>query len=150
MENKKGEILIRHLMFGAIVLTMLTFAGVSMISDVLEHNPTMAGTGDLEYFNESFNKKEEIVAQMGALEGNVTSTGIQNIPAVGPTADLIMKTWGYIQGTFTTVGFIKNVFTDGLAATQLPIPAWVGVLVSAALTFLVGFIILSLIFRGKI
>lgn len=135
---------LQGLLIGAIVIVALATAGISMMAQVNTYNPTfLANVTNFDELNNTFS------AISGSVNGTAeqlksTFTTPQNEGKFG-FIDTFLKA---ITTTAQTIGRSMSFFTTffGQIDSFLPVPSWVGSLISTIILLIIGFAIWKLVF----
>lgn len=136
----------RTYVYGLILFTLVTVAGISMLSIYGADNPA-ALTGKYTQFNESMNKLADVNTEINSLDTSVQG----NDPDPGTFGVLN----GLINGAWQTLRLMGSSFsfmTDAYDAMGdiFGVPSWIPGLVALLITAMVVFAIFSAIFQTEL
>ena len=147
------EIIPRHYLFAFIAFTVIILGGINLLSIAAENDDdffTANESADFEVFNRTFNQYSKLETEVTDLKGEIGDPSSGSlVEKFGVFNSLIQTSWNALKLLFTSFDFITGlilaapVFFPGL-------PAWVGVLAVLAVTIMITFAILSVIFQREI
>lgn len=141
-----AEVLPRHYVFGMIAFAFLIMAGATLIAE-FNQGEQMASSEDIQRFNNSFNKIEEVQDLTGGLQQSIENADTEgNWGIFGVLNSLIASAWQTLKTFFASIGFMNAVFT-ALPAYFPGFPSWIPALVISIIASMIVFAIFSLIFQ---
>lgn len=149
-----AEVLIRHIIFGVIIMTLVVLSIGTMIS-TMSNNANQAGSSFLtpnetvrfKDFNKTFNQYDGIMNFKDTTQSAIINPEQGTWKNIwGVFGAFVNVPWTIFKSLFTSLGFISTIF-DGLSDI-LPIPPYVGAIIFSLISILIAFGIYSVI-SGK-
>lgn len=136
----------RTYIYGIILFTLITVAGVGFLSLFGASNPSML-TGKYIVFNESMNKLNDITTQVETLDNGV-SNAQTDFGAFGVLNALISTSWNTLKLLGTSLGFMSDAY--GAMNTVFGVPVWVTGIITLFVVTMIIFTIYSAIFQTEL
>jgi hypothetical protein len=129
-----------------IAFTFVIMAGMGMIGELRQADPTFMSGGSLDEFNTTFNRYDELTSSVGQLQSSLTDSQ-QDWSLLGTFNALIGTAWHGLVLIISSFNFMNLVFA-GLG--MFGVPAWVGGLCSLAVVVVLVMAIWAAIFRTEV
>ena len=136
-----------HYIFGILGFVFFVMAGVSLIGEFRQAQPTFGTDESFTEFNDTFNVYNEVESSVGQLEAGVTDAE-PDMGVFGVLNSLIQSAWQTLVLTISSFGFMTAVF--GGLSTVFGMPAWIGGLIVLAVSVMFVFAIFSAIFQRNL
>jgi len=144
-----GNILPKHYIIGIIMFTFVTVAGLALLNEFNEADPTYIDSAKYTEFNTTFNKFNDITTEVGGIKDGIEGAEPgQDYGTLGVLEALISSGWNTLQLLFSSFGFMSSVF-EGLSEV-FGVPWWVATLLGLLVTVLFAFAIYSAIFQREL
>lgn len=147
-----AETLIRHLVYGFIVFTLFIIGGVGIISNLASTDSSFVDQDRFDSFNRTFNRYNELGDEIDSLQSDITGTTPEGgedtnwfEEQFGFINSLISTLWNSVKLIFTGLGFMINAVT-GLT-TVFGFPSWIDSIIGMAISSVMIFVIISLVFQ---
>lgn len=147
-----AEILPKHIYIATIFFVFAILGGLYMINEMIQDKPDFLSSGDadeLEKFNESFNKLEDINRSVHAIQENIQTKPDEGLLGkFGMLGGLINSAWNTIVFMFVSLSFLNSAFYA--LEDTFGIPSWVPVLLVLVFIVIIAFGILKMIFKAEV
>jgi len=144
-----GEVLPRHYIIGIIMFVFVITAGLALLANFNDSDPTYIDDTKYTEFNSTFNKFDDITNEVNELKDGIEGAEPgQDYGTLGVLSALISSGWNSLQLLFDSFGFMTGVFS-GLSEV-FGIPTWAGSLIVLLITTMLGFAIYTAIFQREL
>lgn len=129
-----------------IILFTLVVGCCATLMNTLQNEDSSLGTDYPEFnnFNSTFNKYDEIDAQVSVWQSNIENVSQDN-SNVGVWDSLISGGWSMLSLLGNSLSFMKAIFIS--TASILGVPSWVAALLYMIIIVIIVFSVYSAVFR---
>lgn len=138
-----GTETLRNYVIGVIVFVLVIGGGVTMVSQLDDGKGNLESSQKYEEFNKTFNKLDEVTAEVGVLRSNIEDADT-DFGTFGALNGLIANSWQGLKVLIKSFDFMDDVFS-GLFSV-FGVPSWITGLLSLIVVVIFVFTIYEIIF----